>query len=329
MTPPAALSLDSLYREVGTELTAVDAEISAALAVDRPEIAAMVGHAAAYAGKKLRPALAILIGKACGGDPRLVRLGACIELVHLASLVHDDVIDGAERRRKIETVNARWTNYDAVLLGDVIFSRAINLLSRLGDGRALDVLTRATSTLCEGEILQNAHRNDPEVDEALYYRIITDKTAVLYAAACELSAGICGAPEETLRALRTYGLELGVAFQIIDDCLDLVGDEEEVGKSLGTDLRNGKMTLPVIQLLKGLRGEERARAVALVVNGAKTKEERSEFRDLLSAKGAIDAALTRAEEHVARGLAAARAAGPKAALPALEAVAAFVIKRRK
>jgi octaprenyl-diphosphate synthase len=329
MSIPAAHSLESLYREVAPELALVDAEISQALSTDRGEIAAMAAHLAAYSGKKLRPALVVLIGKACGGDGRLVRLGACVELVHLATLVHDDVIDGAEMRRNIDTVNAKWTNYDAVLLGDIVFSRSINLLARLGDARCLDVLTRATSTLCEGEILQNAHRNDAALDEALYYRIITDKTAVLYGAACELAAHIAGASDAAVRALRTYGLELGVAFQIIDDCLDLTGDEAVVGKSLGTDLRNGKMTLPVMLLLRKLKGEARAAAERYVVDGARTAAERAAFTALLREHGTIDAALARAEEHVARGLAAVRKDAPAAAMPALEAVAAFVVARRK
>jgi octaprenyl-diphosphate synthase len=322
-------SLDTLYRAIGGDLARVDEEIAGALDVERHEVKAMVAHAAAYAGKKLRPALALLIGRGFGGDDRLVRLGACIELVHLATLVHDDVIDGADRRRKMETVNAKWSNYDAVLLGDVVFSRAINLLARLGDVRCLDVLTRATSTLCEGEILQNAHRNDAALGEDLYYRIIADKTAVLYAAACELSAHLAGADERAASGLRAYGLELGLAFQIIDDCLDLVGDESVVGKSLGTDLRNGKMTLPVLILLSKIRGEERDRAVEAVLRGARTEDERAWMGALLARHGAIEAAYARAEAHVAAGLAAARAVAPSAAMPALEAVAAFVVARKK
>jgi octaprenyl-diphosphate synthase len=323
-----APKLDALYRVVADDLLRVDEEIASALRVDRPELEVMTAHAAAYAGKKLRPALVLLIGKACGGDSRLSRLGACVELVHLATLVHDDVIDGADKRRRIETVNAKWSNYDAVLLGDVIFARAINLLGRLGDARCLDVLTRATSTLCEGEILQNAHRNDADLDEDLYYRIISDKTAVLYAAACELAAHLAGASDEVVAALRTYGYETGVAFQIVDDCLDLTGDEKEVGKSLGTDLRNGKVTLPVIFLLRSSKGADLKRATELVVRGARTEEERQYLKGLLLDRGAVDAALKRADAHVARGLLAAER-GPESLLPTLRALSSFVVSRRR
>ncbi|HYC78611.1 MAG TPA: polyprenyl synthetase family protein [Planctomycetota bacterium] len=328
MTPEAAPSLDALYRDIAPDLATVDAEIAAALAVDRPELKAMMAHAAAYAGKKLRPGLVLLIGKAMGGDPRLRRLGACVELIHLATLVHDDVIDGAERRRKIETVNARWTNYDAVLLGDVIFSRAINLLGRLGDARSIDVLTRAASTLCEGEILQNAHRHDADLEENLYYRIISDKTAVLYGAACELAAHLSRAPEPVVQGLKVYGVELGLAFQIIDDCLDLVGDESEVGKSLGTDLRNGKVTLPILLLFRRVDAAERKRLAAAVIGGAE-ESERRRLLEALRAHGSVEEALERAARHVRDGLAAARAVAPAGAMTALETVAAFVVARRK
>ena len=246
-------TLERLYVGVAPELLHVDAEIAAALQTDRSAIAEMLSHVGRYSGKKLRPALVLLIARALGRvTPAHFRLGAIVEMIHLATLIHDDVIDGADMRRRDATANARWSNYEAVLLGDILFSRAINLLARLGDARCLDVLTRAVSTLCEGEILQNRHRQDAGVSEALYYDIIREKTAVLYAAGCELAAHLAGASAEWVRAAGTYGLELGLSFQIIDDCLDLFGDEAEVGKSLGTDLKGGKVTLPVILALASL-----------------------------------------------------------------------------
>lgn len=322
-------TLERLYVGVAPGLARVDAEIAAALEADRPEIASMIAHTTRYSGKKLRPALVLLIGRALGSaTPKHERLGATVEMIHLATLLHDDVIDGADMRRKEATVNSRWSNYEAVLLGDILFSRAINLLARIGDARCLDVLTRAVSTLCEGEILQNRHRQDPAVSEALYYEIIREKTAVLYAAGCELAASLAGAPATTVNVCATFGLELGLAFQIIDDCLDLFGDEAEVGKSLGTDLRGGKMTLPVILAFAALGDAARTKITARM-HDLDESSARAEMRALVQDTGSLDEAMRRAREHAARAKAATRGVFGSETLADLDAIADFVVARRK
>jgi octaprenyl-diphosphate synthase len=322
-------TLERLYVGVAPGLARVDAEIAAALRSERPEIAAMIGHVSRYSGKKLRPALVLIIGRAVGAlGPAHDRLGAIVELIHLATLVHDDVIDGADVRRRDATANARWSNYEAVLLGDVLFSRAINLLAKLGDARSLDVLTRAVSTLCEGEILQNRHRQDPGVSEALYYEIIREKTAVLYAAGCELAAHLGRAPAETVKACRTFGLELGMAFQIVDDCLDLFGDEAEVGKSLGTDLKGGKVTLPVILAFAQI-GDAARLKIASRMKDSDDGAVRAEFKSLVQGCGALDEAMDRARGHAEKAKAAVRAILDRQALADLDAIADFVVARRR
>jgi octaprenyl-diphosphate synthase len=325
----AQTTLERLYVGVGPGLARVDAEIAAALKSDRPEIASLIAHVSRYSGKKLRPALVLLIGRALGkATPRHDRLGAIVEMIHLATLLPDDVIDGAAVRRKDATVNARWSNYEAVLLGDILFSRAINLLARLGDARCLDVLTRAVSTLCEGEILQNRHRQDPAVTEALYYDIIREKTAVLYGAGCELAATLAGAPPDAVRACATFGLELGLAFQIIDDCLDLFGDEAEVGKSLGTDLRGGKTTLPVILAFASIGDAARTKILARLRDLDAAAAE-ADLRALVQNCGGLDLAMQRAREHAERAKAATRGIFDAEASADFDAIADFVVARRK
>jgi octaprenyl-diphosphate synthase len=323
-------TLERLYVGVAPELLHVDAEIAAALHTDRSAIAEMLSHVGRYSGKKLRPALVLLIARALGrATPAHFRLGAIVEMIHLATLIHDDVIDGAAVRRRDATANARWSNYEAVLLGDILFSRAINLLARLGDPRCLDLLTRAVSTLCEGEILQNRHRQDAGVTEALYYDIIREKTAVLYSAGCELAAHLAGATPEWVRACATYGLELGTSFQIIDDCLDLFGDEAEVGKSLGTDLKGGKVTLPVILALASLDEGARNEIAKRLRNSDRDETLGAELKDLVRRSGSLEESMQRARLHAERAKAAARKILDGQAAADLEAIADFVVARRR
>lgn len=326
MTQPA--SLNDLYRDITPELTGVESEMQEALASDRAVIAEMTDHAYGYGGKRLRPAMVLMVGRTVGTvTQRHLRLGAVVEMIHLATLVHDDIIDGASMRRRRETANRVWSNHDAVLLGDIMFSRAINLLARMGDSRCLTTLTMAVSTLCEGEILQNRHRHNVELTEDEYYEIIEAKTAALYAAGCELAASLAGASAETIEAFRVYGRELGLAFQIIDDCLDLVGEEESMGKSLGTDVKTGKMTLPLI-MLRDLPGPAPRALLQKVIGG-----ESSDPADVQAVMAAlkehalVDRALARARQHVNEALAVVRGAVSPESLPPLEAAAAFVLSR--
>ena len=202
-------------------------------------------------GKRIRPALAVLCGGATGGatDDHL-KLGVILELIHMATLVHDDIIDGAETRRQAPTANARWGAGMAVLLGDALFSHALKLsteFDRLDLSRAISTASRE---VCQGEILQTQRRFDLNLTKKDYFRIIEMKTGALFAAASQLAGVISGAGEAVCEALFDYGMKLGTAYQIYDDCVDLIGDEEETGKTLGTDLEKGKLTLPMLNLLE-------------------------------------------------------------------------------
>lgn len=209
-------------------------------------------------GKRIRPALAILIGGAAGGvneDHR--KIGVILELIHMATLVHDDIIDGAIARRSMPTANAKWGNALAVLLGDALFSHALTLAT---DFNSIDICRKvgnAAREVCQGEILQTQRRFDLTLSKEDYFRVIEMKTGALFAAATSLAAAVSGLSESDQDSLAAYGMKLGTAYQIYDDCLDLVGSEEVVGKTLGTDLAKGKLTLPILNLLESVSESQR------------------------------------------------------------------------
>ncbi len=211
-------------------------------------------------GKRIRPALSILVGGAAGEVTEEHRkIGVILELIHMATLVHDDIIDGATARRSMPTANAKWGNSLAVLLGDAIFSHALTLAT---DFNSIDIcrkVGKAAREVCQGEILQTERRFDLTLSKEDYFQVIEMKTGALFAAATGLSAAVSGLSENDQASLSSYGMKLGTAYQIYDDCLDLTGTEEIVGKTLGTDLAKGKLTLPILNLLDSATEAQRAR----------------------------------------------------------------------
>ncbi len=209
-------------------------------------------------GKRIRPALAILVGGAAGGvneDHR--KVGVILELIHMATLVHDDIIDGASARRSMPTANSKWGNALAVLLGDALFSHALTLATDFNSISICRKVGQAAREVCQGEIIQTEKRFDVTLTKEDYFRVIEMKTGALFAAATGLSAAVSGLSEGAEKSLSAYGMKLGTAYQIYDDCLDLVGAEDVVGKTLGTDLGRGKLTLPILNLLESLNDTRR------------------------------------------------------------------------
>src|SRR3954464_14674969 len=235
----------------------------------------LVKHVSRFRGKMLRPTLVLLSGAACGelNDAHTV-IATVVEMVHMATLVHDDVLDEAELRRKGATINHLRGNEAAVLLGDYLISHSYHLCSSLDSQLAGRVIARTTNQVCEGELLQIDNRNNFDLDEETYLKIITRKTAVLTAACCQLGAMLGGASEDVARRLELYGLSLGIAFQIQDDILDIVGDARTVGKKLGIDGEKGKMTLPMIHFTRTAPPEHRAllRSLLTSPDGDKTEK---------------------------------------------------------
>lgn len=225
-----------------------------------PAVEPYVSYVCNTSGKRIRPALSILVGGAFGnlGEEQR-KLGVILELIHMATLVHDDIIDGAVTRRMVPTANAKWGNGLSVLLGDALFSHALALATEFDDITICRKVGRASREVCEGEIVQTQRRFDLSLTKADYFRIIEMKTGALFAAATGIAAALSDADEATEQRLFNYGLRLGTVYQIYDDCLDLVGTEDAVGKTLRTDLEKGKLTLPILNLLESASEAQRTK----------------------------------------------------------------------
>ena len=255
--------LPMLYSPIQVGMQQVEEVFRDILRSKSPFVDDLVKYGFRLGGKRLRPALVLLSGLACGGfGGNHILLAAAVEMIHTATLIHDDVLDEATMRRHLDTVNARWDNETSVLLGDYLFARALCLASNVDDVFASRELHEAARLMCEGELRQVESRGDYELAEEQYYEIVRGKTAALTASCCRLGAHFSLEDPEIESALTRYGLNLGVAFQIADDLLDVLGDEAKVGKSLGTDLLKQKTTLPVIRLLEQVSPETRNRLVA-------------------------------------------------------------------
>ena len=236
--------------KVQTQLEEVESRISRQASEFDPAIEGYVTYAVGGRGKRLRPLVALLSGGASGGITTAhLELAVIVELIHVATLVHDDIMDEAERRRAQPTVNARWGNSLSVLLGDCLFAQALNLSTNFDNTDVCRAIARAAREVCSGEIIQTQRRFDLHLAIADYLRIIEMKTGSLFAVAAELGAVLNGVDPQTIRALKDFGRKIGTAYQIYDDCLDIAGNESQIGKTLGTDLRHGKLTLPVLMLL--------------------------------------------------------------------------------
>jgi len=265
-SPPPALVFP--FELVRSELIGIEQAIKDQARSFEPGIEGYVSYVCKSSGKRIRPALALLVGGATGGmTDEHRRLGVILELVHIASLVHDDIMDGAELRRNMPTAAAKWGNSLSVLLGDVLFAHALELASEFDSASVSRAIARASRDVCAGEILQTQRRHDLNLSVPDYLKIIEMKTAALFAAATHLGAVLNHCTPQVQEALKNYGLRLGTAYQIYDDCLDLVGDEATAGKTLRTDLAKGKLTLPVLYLLEKATDVQKTKLNKKLLNG--------------------------------------------------------------
>ncbi len=269
-----------------------------------PRIPAVTAHLIEAGGKRLRPMLVLSAARLLGyeGD-RHVDLAVAVEFIHTATLLHDDVVDDSKQRRGRPTANLLWDNMSSVLVGDYLFARSFQLMVETGSLRTLGILADASATISEGEVLQLVAARDLGTTEATYLKVIRGKTAALFAAATQAGAVIAGASPEEEEALREYGDALGIAFQIVDDLLDIEGTEA-IGKNRGDDLREGKLTLPVIRAVATASGEEQAFWTRLLARGEVGEGDVERARDLMERHGALDSARAEAEAWVARAKAA-------------------------
>ena len=268
VSAPSAGPLALVAQSVQVHLDQVEAGISQQAAAFDPAIEGYVAYAIGGQGKRLRPMVALLTGGATGGiTPAHVDLAVILELIHVATLVHDDIMDEAERRRGQPTVNARWGNALSVLLGDCLFAQALNLSTNFNKAEISRSIAQAARDVCSGEIIQTQRRFDLHLGIDEYRRIVEMKTGSLFAAAGELGALINEMEPGVVQSMQSYGMKIGAAYQIYDDCLDIAGNESVIGKTLGTDLRKGKLTLPVLMLLRSAPAKERERYSQMIVDG--------------------------------------------------------------
>ena len=248
-------TLDALHALVSNDVTRVNQVILDRMQSSVPLIPQLAGHIIAAGGKRLRPMLTLAASKLCGyeGD-RHIALATCVEFIHTATLLHDDVVDQSMLRRGQDSANSLWGDQASVLVGDFLFSRAFQLMVEDGSLEVLSILSEASAVIAEGEVLQLMTTNDTATSEEAYLDVVRAKTAKLFAAATEIGAVVASRPKAERQALESYGMNLGIAFQLIDDVLDYSASERDLGKTVGDDFREGKINLPVV--LAWRRGDE-------------------------------------------------------------------------
>jgi octaprenyl-diphosphate synthase len=304
----------------------VDEILAAELRSQYPFVNALVDHVAGYGGKRLRPALLLLAGKAAGElCEHHLALAAVVEMIHTATLVHDDILDDAVVRRHRATVNAEWGNESSVLLGDYLFTHAFHLAAGTGSTLACRLIGRATNIVCEGELYQIHQRGNLELSEPEYFAIIGAKTAELCAVSCRLGAHFAGSSPELEESLVRYGRNLGSAFQIADDLLDLLGEERRTGKSLGSDVEQQKLTLPLIWLMQ--HGAPAAIHAVRRVLSERGNHQREQLGPILQTSGALQYARRQADRFAAAAARELQTLPDSAAKQSLVALTRFVVRR--
>ena len=296
-------ALSALVSLVQADLEACNDVIVARMDSPVALIPQLAAHIVAAGGKRLRPLLTLAAARLCGypggeGGARHIDLAACVEFIHTATLLHDDVVDESQLRRGLASANAIFGNKASVLVGDFLFARSFQLMVDDGSLRVLAILSKAAATIAEGEVLQLVTQNDLSTTESRYLEVIQGKTAALFAAACQIGAVLADRPEREEIALSEYGMKLGIAFQLVDDALDYVADEAILGKTVGDDFREGKITLPVLTAF--LAGDERERAFwrRTIESLEQTGSDLNYAMRLIADHGAIKVTLEQAKRFV-------------------------------
>ncbi|MEL7254078.1 MAG: polyprenyl synthetase family protein [Pseudomonadota bacterium] len=281
---------EELARHLAGQLDAVNVLIRERMASEHaPRIPEVTAHLVEAGGKRLRPMLTLAAADLCGytGDYD-IHLAATVEFIHTATLLHDDVVDESQQRRGRPTANLLWDNKSSVLVGDYLFARAFQLMVETGSLRVLDILSNASATIAEGEVLQLSAARNLATDEAVYLQVVRGKTAALFSAATEVGGVIAEQPEDKVQALFDYGDALGIAFQIADDLLDYQGDSSATGKNVGDDFRERKLTLPVIKAVAGASEAERKFWQRTIEKGDQRDGDLEEALEILARHDALD-----------------------------------------
>jgi octaprenyl-diphosphate synthase len=325
-TPEASIDFDSIKRLTADEAKAVDTLIINELSSDVILINQMGHYIVGNGGKRLRPMLLLLAAKALGevSQNHLI-LAAVIEFIHTATLLHDDVVDESDLRRGQESANAVWGNAASVLVGDYLYSSAFEMMVRTNSIRVMEILSKTTTAIAEGEVLQLLNCNNPDTTEEKYLEVIARKTAILFSAATRLSAVLSGSDQTTEDNLALYGQHLGIAFQLIDDALDYKATKEELGKNLGDDLAEGKPTLPLIYAIQHGNPQDAQVIINAVKNG-----DRNAFNEVYAvvlATKAIAYTEQRAEQEAQKAIDALHVLPESTFKDALISLAKFSVQR--
>ena len=322
-------ALTTLASLVADDLAACNRVIVAHMQSEVELIPRLAAHLVAAGGKRIRPILTLASARLCGyaGGQRHVNLAACVEFIHTATLLHDDVVDGSQLRRGLASANAVFGNQASVLVGDFLFSRSFQLMTADGSLHVLRILSDAAATIAEGEVLQLVTQNDLSTVEDRYLAVIQGKTAALFAAACQVGAVVANRPEAEERALGEYGTAIGMAFQLVDDALDYAADQRTLGKTVGDDFREGKITLPVLAAYHAGSPEDQAFWRRTIEDSEQTEDDLDHALALMARTGAIETTLRRAEGFAARAKAALAMFPEGSVRWGLEAVADYTVRR--
>jgi octaprenyl-diphosphate synthase len=309
-------------------MQAVDQEIGQRLSSDVPLIGSVAQHIISAGGKRLRPALLLLTSRALGYQGRQHHnLAAVVEFIHTSTLLHDDVVDESSLRRGRPTANQAFGNAASVLVGDFLYSRSFQMMVDANDMRVMQILADATNVIAEGEVLQLMNMHDANLSVNDYLRVIQSKTAKLFEASARLGAVLCQAPAHIEQACADYGQALGTAFQIVDDALDYAGQSAELGKNLGDDLREGKITLPLILAMQRGNTEQQHMIRSAIEQGGDS-EQLAQIIDIIHATGALEGCRAVAQEQAQRAIDAIQVLEANQHVKALLQLAAQLLERR-
>lgn len=291
------MNKNTMFEIIQNDLTVLETELISVIHSQEDLITDIGGHLVKAGGKRLRPALYLVCARSKAAELKdILPMALAIEMIHMATLVHDDVIDDASTRRGRPTANACWGNYQSVLTGDYLFAKAFSVVALNTDKAMLKVLTDVMCSMCEGEIIQDKDTFNPDQSEDQYLTRIAKKTADFLAASCELGGMAAGLPAEDVEALRKYGYSIGMAFQITDDILDITASSEQIGKPAGNDLRQGIVTLPVIYALDN--SEQCNELREIIANRSLTEEEIKKGLKIIHETAAVEYSYRRVAEYL-------------------------------
>ncbi|MBI5683399.1 MAG: polyprenyl synthetase family protein [Deltaproteobacteria bacterium] len=321
--------IQQIYDLIQDDLKNVDIEFKKNLHSDIFLIRKMGEYILGNGGKRARPLLVLLSSKLCGykGESH-IPFASIVEFIHTATLLHDDVVDEADLRRGKVSANILWGNGASVLVGDFLYSKSFYLMIEHGDMEILKVISKTTTQMSEGEILQLLKSNDPETTEEEYLKIVENKTAILMSAACRIGAILGRVSKEKKDALAGFGLNLGMAFQLTDDCLDYTSKDEELGKAVGNDLKEGKITLPLIYLLRNSTQDEKQEILKLIGQDDMNRSKLAYIISLINKYHCIESAMAKAREYTDRAKTLIEIFEPSAERSALTGLAYYVFERR-